>query len=48
MIIFGGEKYAEPIVAGGHFVMNSQSEIAKAYSDFHAGKYWEINFNRKN
>jgi len=44
IILFGGEKYAEPIVAGGPFVMNSQEEIAQAYRDFHNGKYGRINY----
>ena len=48
IIVFGGEKYAEPIVAEGPFVMNTQLEIAQAYSDFHAGKYGKISYSRKN
>ncbi len=44
IILFGGEKYFEPIVAQGPFVMNTQSEIAQAYRDFHAGKYGEIKY----
>ena len=44
IILFGGDKYAEPIVAGGPFVMNSQEEIAQAYRDFHNGKYGRINY----
>lgn len=43
IILFGGEKYTEPIVAHGPFVMNSQAEISQAYREFHAGKYGEIN-----
>jgi len=39
IILFGGERYNEPIVAKGPFVMNSELEIALAYKDFHAGKY---------
>src|SRR5438034_1606498 len=39
IILFGGEKYTEPIVAQGPFVMNNHSEIAEAYKDFHTGKY---------
>src|SRR5258705_2949258 len=31
IIVFGGEKYTEPIVAQGPFVMNSELEIAEAY-----------------
>jgi redox-sensitive bicupin YhaK (pirin superfamily) len=42
IILFGGEPYTEAIVAEGPFVMNSESEIAIAYSDFYAGKYGKI------
>ena len=42
ILFFGGEEYAEPIVAEGPFVMNSSGEIADAYRDFYAGKYGEI------
>jgi redox-sensitive bicupin YhaK (pirin superfamily) len=42
VLIFGGERYTEPIVADGPFVMNSQQEIAQAYLDFHNGKYGKI------
>ncbi len=42
ILIFGGERYLEPIVAEGPFVMNSRQEIAAAYRDFHAGKYGKI------
>lgn len=45
VIIFGGEKYAEPIVSAGPFVMNSESEIGDAYKDFHAGKYGTISYD---
>jgi redox-sensitive bicupin YhaK (pirin superfamily) len=48
IILFGGEKYQEPIVAQGPFVMNSQSEIVQAYRDFHAGKYGEMSYSRSN
>jgi len=44
IILFGGEKYTEPIIAQGPFVMNTQTEIAQAYKDFHAGKYGDINY----
>jgi redox-sensitive bicupin YhaK (pirin superfamily) len=42
ILLMGGEKYNEPIVAQGPFVMNTQNEIAQAYSDFYAGKYGQI------
>jgi redox-sensitive bicupin YhaK (pirin superfamily) len=42
IILFGGENYAEPIVAHGPFVMNTVQEISAAYNDFHSGKYGEI------
>jgi redox-sensitive bicupin YhaK (pirin superfamily) len=45
VLLFGGEKYNEPIVFGGPFVMNSQAEIAQAYRDFHLGKYGNIKYN---
>jgi hypothetical protein len=41
-VIFGGGKYLEPIVTAGPFVMNSRSEVARAYDDFFAGRYGEI------
>jgi len=44
IILFGGENYTEPIVAQGPFVMNTQTEIADAYRDFHDGKYGRINY----
>ena len=47
IILFGGEKYTEPIIAGGPFVMNSEAEMAQAYRDFHLGKYGEIKYERE-
>lgn len=44
IILFGGEKYHEPIVAQGPFVMNTLLEISEAYSDFHAGKYGRVRY----
>ncbi|MFC6996923.1 pirin family protein [Rufibacter roseus] len=46
VILFGGERYAEPIVAEGPFVMNSKAEIALAYRDFFNGKYGQIEYNK--
>jgi redox-sensitive bicupin YhaK (pirin superfamily) len=45
VLLFGGEKYTEPIVAEGPFVMNSSAEIADAYRDFYNGKYGKIDYN---
>jgi redox-sensitive bicupin YhaK (pirin superfamily) len=42
IILFGGEKYTEPIVAQGPFVMNTMQEISEAYNDFHRGKYGKV------
>jgi len=42
IILFGGEKYTEAIVAQGPFVMNTKQEIAEAYRDFYDGKYGKI------
>ena len=44
IILFGGEPYREPIVAHGPVVMNTQEEIAQAYTDFHAGRYGLIDY----
>jgi redox-sensitive bicupin YhaK (pirin superfamily) len=46
ILIFGGERYTEPIVAEGPFVMNTHAEIAEAYRDFHLGKYGKITYER--
>lgn len=43
VLLFGGEHYAEPIVAGGPFVMNSKPEIEMAFQHFYAGKYGQVN-----
>jgi redox-sensitive bicupin YhaK (pirin superfamily) len=48
IILFGGEPYAEPIVAQGPFVMNTQHEISEAYADFYEGKYGEIDYSLAN
>lgn len=44
ILLFGGERYTEPIVADGPFVMNSHEEIAQAYRDLSSGKYGEIKY----
>lgn len=41
-ILFGGEKYTEPYVAYGPFVMNTREEIEQAYVDYHSGKYGKM------
>lgn len=41
-IIFGGEKYTEPFVAQGPFVMSSQPEIRQAHADYLNGKYGQV------
>jgi redox-sensitive bicupin YhaK (pirin superfamily) len=46
ILVFGGEKYAEPIVAQGPFVMNTIQEISEAYNDFHSGKYGKITYSK--
>lgn len=45
IIVFGGEKYKESIVARGPFVMNSENEIRQAYNDYHEGKYGQIKYD---
>ncbi len=46
IIVFGGAPYTEPVVAQGPFVMNTQSEIATAYSDFFEGRYGKIQYEQ--
>lgn len=46
LLLFGGARYEEPIIAEGPFVMNTRAEIADAYRDFSAGKYGEIDYNK--
>lgn len=42
VMLFGGEKYMEPVVMGGPFVMNSEAEMSIANQDYMAGKYGTI------
>ncbi|MBL7900697.1 MAG: pirin family protein [Bacteroidia bacterium] len=44
VMLFGGERFTEPIVAKGPFVMNSELEIAEAYRDYYAGKYGVVHY----
>lgn len=46
-LLFGGEHYAEPIVAEGPFIMNSKLEIANAYRDFYNGDYGKIDYKKQ-
>jgi redox-sensitive bicupin YhaK (pirin superfamily) len=39
VLVLSGEPIMEPIVAHGPFVMNTQSEIVKAFDDYHNGKF---------
>lgn len=41
-IVFGGEKYTEPYVAHGPFVMSTKEEIQQAHSDYMSGKYGKM------
>lgn len=45
VILFGGEKYAEPVVARGPFVMNTMAEMHEAYADAQSGRYGDIVYN---
>lgn len=41
-IVFGGEKYTEPFVAYGPFVMSTKEEIKEAHNDYMSGKYGKM------
>ncbi|MEU6744489.1 pirin family protein [Streptosporangium sandarakinum] len=42
IMTFSGPPIRQPIAMGGPFVMNTKTEIAKAFADFHAGKFGDI------
>ena len=42
LLVMSGEPIDEPIVGQGPFVMNSRSEIQKAFEDFQLGRMGEI------
>ncbi len=44
-ILFGGEKYTEPYVAHGPYVMNTRAEIQEAHNDYMSGKYGKIKYS---
>jgi len=42
LLLMGGEPIAEPIVASGPFVMNTEQEIRIAMMDYHSGRMGQI------
>ncbi|MDP9395916.1 MAG: hypothetical protein M3Q27_17345 [Actinomycetota bacterium] len=42
LMVYSGEPIREPVAMGGPFVMNSRVEIAKAFLDFHAGRFGDV------
>lgn len=42
IILFGGEKYMEPYMAYGPFVMSTKEEIMLAHNDYMNGKYGKV------
>lgn len=45
LFLYGGERYVEPIISGGPFIMNSQNEMVVAYKDYQQGKYGNIDYS---
>jgi quercetin 2,3-dioxygenase len=42
VMVYSGQPIGQPVAMGGPFVMNTQAEIAQAFSDVHAGKFGDI------
>ena len=42
VMVYSGQPIGQPVVMGGPFVMNTDAEIAQAFTDFHAGKFGDI------
>jgi redox-sensitive bicupin YhaK (pirin superfamily) len=42
ILTFSGPPIRQPIAMGGPFVMNTKTEITKAFTDFHAGKFGDV------
>jgi redox-sensitive bicupin YhaK (pirin superfamily) len=42
VLVLGGKRIGEPVVAYGPFVMNHREEIIQAFEDFRAGKLGQV------
>jgi redox-sensitive bicupin YhaK (pirin superfamily) len=42
VMVYSGQPIGQPVAMGGPFVMNTRTEIARAFADFHAGKFGDV------
>ena len=42
VMAYSGQPIGQPVAMGGPFVMNTKTEIAQAFNDFHTGKFGDV------